>query len=249
LARERTYMLAAFVSEFGSGRQRRPIRVAELRDRVAIWMEEVNASVRATWQGTGRRVDSDDIRWLSAQLTRQHPDELEPPWPTGDQPHTGKWAWQSYSPDITITLATEIVREALIGYRQLVETNFAAFGDALGLYSMLPVRAEGLVGRFADKADASSVELLFVLHPEPPHPTTDRPRVDLRLVTRYHDPTFWEFGQTHRRATRTTFGPHPLHDLELPLHAACPATNLAYQWLARDLAALGWLNNGRPFLD
>lgn len=249
LARERTYLLAGLVHDYGTGRHRRPIRLAELREIVTTWMQTVNTSVRATWRGSGRHVDSDDIRWLSTQLTLQDGEELQPPWPSVDQPHTGKWAWQAYSPELTLTLAEEIVREALIGYRQLVETNFATFGDALGLYSMLPVRVEGLVGRFADEDDASSVEMLLVLHPDPAQRTIDPLRVDLRLITRYHDPAFCKFSQDHRHAAQTTFSPHPLQDLELPLHVACPATNLAYQWLARDLAAVGWLTSSRPFLN
>jgi hypothetical protein len=190
LARERTYLLAGLVHDYGTGRHRRPIRLAELREIVTTWMQTVNTSVRATWRGSGRHVDSDDIRWLSTQLTLQDGEELQPPWPSVDQPHTGKWAWQAYSPELTLTLAEEIVREALIGYRQLVETNFATFGDALGLYSMLPVRVEGLVGRFADEDDASSVEMLLVLHPDPAQRTIDPLRVDLRLITGYHDPVF-----------------------------------------------------------
>ncbi|MFI5591164.1 hypothetical protein ACIA5G_39360 [Amycolatopsis sp. NPDC051758] len=241
LARERTYFLASFVQDSASSR-RRPIRLAELRDTVADRMETVNTSVRATWQGPGGPVDSDDIRWLSAQLTLEDGDTLQPPWPTGDQPRTGRWAWQAYSPELTLTLATAIVREALVGYRQLVELNFPAFGHAMGLYSMLPLRVEGLVGRFADDS-VSCVEMLLKLHPDPKQHDRDAPAVDLRIVTDDHDRTFWDFGQNYRRSPRTTFGQNPLQDIQLPLHVNSPATSLAYRWLAQDLAAIGWLKN------
>ena len=250
LARERTYLLASFVQDFASARRRRPIYLAELRETVAAWMERVNASQRSTWQSTGHTVNSDAIRWLSTQLTMEDGDTLQPPWPDGDQPHTGKWAWQAYSPELTLTMATAIVREALIGYRQLVELNFPAFGDAMGLYSMLPLRVEGLVGRFADDNDnASSVEMLLMFHPDPKQRDPDTPTVDLCLITNDHDRTFWEFSQDHRRSARTTFGQNPLQDLQLPLHATCPATSLAYRWLARDLAAVGWLKDRHRFFD
>jgi hypothetical protein len=248
LARERTYLLASFIQDFGSGRQRRPIELAELRETVATWMEKVNASQWATWRSTGDTVDSDDIRWLSTQLTLEDSDTLQPPWPDGDQPHTGKWLWQAYSPELTLTMATAIVREALVGYRQLVELNFPAFGNAMGLYSMLPLRVEGLVNRPADD-NSYSIEMLLMLHPDPNQHDPDTPGVDLRLVTHDNKPTFWEFQQKHRRSARTTFGPHPLRNLRLPLHSACPATSLAYNWLARDLATIGWLKDHHQFFD
>lgn len=250
LARERTYLLASFVHDFGSGRRRRPIYLAEMREKLAAWMEKVNASVRSTWQSAGGTVDSGDIRWLSAQLAITDGDTLQPPWPAGDQPHVGKWAWQAYSPELMLTMATAIVRESLVGYRQLVELNFPAFGHAMGLYSMLPLRVEGLVARFADdNDDASHVQMPLMLHPDPNQRDPDAPTVDLRLVTNDLDRTFWEFGRDHRDAVRTPFGQNPLQDLELPLHVACPATSLAYKWLARDLAAVGWLRDRQRRFD
>ncbi|MGH3983204.1 MAG: hypothetical protein ACRDST_11090 [Pseudonocardiaceae bacterium] len=249
LARERMYLLAAFVNDFASARRRRPIRVAELREGVATWMEKVNASQRSTWQSVGRSVDSDEIRWLSTQLAMEDGDTLRQPWPDGDQHHTGRWAWQAYSPALTLTMATGVVREALIGYRQLVECNFPAFGDAMGLYSILPLRVEGLVGRFVDDDNASGVEMRLILHPDPTQHDPDVPTVDLRLITSDHDRTFWEFGQDHRRAARTAFGQNPIQNLQLPLHLPCPATGLAYGWLARDLAAVGWLQGRQHFSD
>ncbi|MEA2315030.1 MAG: hypothetical protein QOI03_1722 [Solirubrobacteraceae bacterium] len=146
-------------------------------------------------------------------------------------------------------MATAVVRAALIGYRQLVDCNFPAFGSAMGLYSMLPLRVEGLVGRFVDDDNASSVEMRLILHPDPTQRDPDVPTVDLRLITSDHDRTFWEFGQDHRRAARTAFGQNPLQDLQLPLHVTCPATSLAYGWLARDLAAVGWLKDRQRFFD
>jgi hypothetical protein len=145
-------------------------------------------------------------------------------------------------------MATAIVREALVGYRQLVDFNFPAFGNAMGLYSMLPVHVEGLVDRPSDD-NSSSIRMLLMLHPDPNQYDPDTPGVDLRLVTQDHKPTFWEFQQKHRRSARTTFGPHPLQNLQLPLHSACPATSLAYNWLARDLATVGWLEDHHQFFD
>jgi hypothetical protein len=114
----------------------------------------------------------------------------------------------------------------------------------MGLYSMLPMRVEGLVGRFADDDDdASSVDMRLILHPDPSRRTAGAPMVDMRVITDYHETAFWEFGQDHRRAARTTFYQNPIQDLELPLHQTCPATTMAYEWLASDLTTVRWLRD------
>ncbi|WP_204000794.1 hypothetical protein [Virgisporangium aurantiacum] len=248
LARERLYLLAEFVYNSGAARRRRTIDLAELRDTVAAWMDRVNRSVRSTWQGTGRSVDSDDIRWLAAQLAMEDGDTLLPIWPEGDQPETGRWIWQTYSRELTLTQATDIVREALIGYRQLAETSFPAFGDALGLYSMLPVRVEGLVRRPVNDENASMIEMIVSLNPDRDAQRSDVPSVDLRLVPDDGD-AFWTFSQQRRTAARTTFGQSPLQNLDLPLGHTCPATSLAYRWLVQDLAGVGWIKDHHGLLD
>jgi hypothetical protein len=248
LARERLYLLSEFVYNYSAARRRRTIDLAELRDTVTEWMERVNRSVRSTWQGPGRSVDSDDIRWLAAQLNIEDGDTLLPPWPEGDQPGTGSWIWQTYSPELTLTLATDIARQALIGYRQLVETSFPAFGDALGLYSMLPVRVEGLVQRPVNDENAYAIEMIVSLDPDGDAQRSDVPSVDLRLAPD-DGHAFWTFSQERRSAARTTFGQSPLQDIDLSLGHTCPATSLAYRWLVQDLAGVGWLNDHHGLLD
>ncbi|MEV7227294.1 hypothetical protein AB0M79_09770 [Polymorphospora sp. NPDC051019] len=248
LARERLYLLAEFVYNYGAARRRHTIDLAELRDTITVWMERVNGSVRSTWQGTGGTVDSDDIRWLAAQLDMEAGDTLPPPWPDGDQPGIGRWIWQTYSPELTLTLATDIVREALVGYRQLAETSFPAFGDALGLYSMLPVRVEGLVRRPVNDENAYMIEMIVSLDPDLDAQRSDEPSVDLRLVPDEGD-EFWTFSQERRHAIRTTFGQSPLQNVNLPLGHMCPATSLAYRWLVQDLAGVGWIKDHHGLLD
>jgi hypothetical protein len=208
----------------------------------------VNRSVRSTWQGNGRSVDSDDIRWLAAQLNTEAGDTLLPPWPDGDQPGIGRWVWQTYSPELTLTLATDLVREALIGYRQLAEYAFPAFGDALGLYGMLPVRVEGLVQRPVNDENAYMVRMIVCLEPDRDRQRSDVPSVNLRLVPDDgHE--IWTFSQERHRAVRTTFGHSPLQNVNLPLGHTCPATSLAYRWLVQDLAGVGWIKEHHGLLD
>jgi hypothetical protein len=248
LARERLYLLADFVYNYSARHRRSTIDLAELRDTVTEWMERVNGSVRATWQGAGRSVDSGDIRWLAAQLDLQDGDTLLPPWPVGDQPETGRWIWQTYSPALTLTLATDIVRQALIGYRQLAETSFPAFGDALGLYSMLPVCVDGLLERPINDENAHAIEIVVSLDVDRNAQRSDMPSVNLRLAPD-DGQAFWTFGQERRRAARTTFGQSSLQNMNLPLGHPCPATSLAYRWLVQDLVGVGWLDDHHGLLD
>ncbi|MCX2950196.1 HNH endonuclease signature motif containing protein [Lentzea sp. NEAU-D7] len=243
LARERTFWLGKFVVDHGRGRPSRFINVAELRETVAAWKERADAAQLMRWgSSSGREVDGDDdIRWLSAQLATEESDVLAAPWPEGDIDHRGRWVWQGYSPELTLTLATAVVREALVGYRQLVEQNFPTFGDALGLYSMMPLRVDGLVGRFAEDEDATAVELRLLLDPTPTSADNESPPVHMRLITSRDDQTFWEFGRDRQQITRAAFKQHVVQDIDLPLHDSCAATTVAYEWLARDLAAVGWL--------
>jgi len=46
-------------------------------------------------------------------------------------------------PELARTILTEVPAAAVTGYGDLVATNFAAFGWALGLNSALPVHVEG----------------------------------------------------------------------------------------------------------
>ncbi len=246
LARERLYHLAQFVTDFGIARRVRPIKTDELREKVDQWMAKVRDSERASWQNG--EVDSDDVRWLSARLESIGEPTITPPWPSADIPyHSGKWAWQGFSPELTLTMATGIVTEAITGYLQLVQNNFPAFGDALGLYSMLPAQIDGVIGRFEDETEASSVEVRIMLH-------TDRrisgsPPVNLKLVAHSEDRAFWDFGSQQSRKVVPAFGHNPLQNFGLPLHVDRPATNLAYKWLSRDLAAVGWLQDSIIYFD
>lgn len=204
-------------------------------------MQQVRSSRWASWQNG--QVDSDDVRWLAAKLETLEEPTLSPPWPSPDIPHHGgKWAWQGYSPQLTLTIATSIVQEAMTGYLQLVQTNFPKFGDALGLYSILPAEIEGVIGRFEDKPEHDGIEVRIMLHTDRSMTGTSMP-VALRLINHSDDRRFWDFGSRQRSASLPAFGQNSFQNFDLPLHRRRPATNLAYRWLARDLAAIGLLKD------
>lgn len=250
LARERLWFLSQFVMKFGTSQQPKTIEVAALREKVADWMVKVENSVNSTWQGAGTTIESADVRWLHAQLELETGELLEPPWPAADRPYAArKWAWENYSPELTLTIATGVLRDALVGYRELVELNFPNFGAALGLHSVLPVHVDGLVARSDDDTQRSQVEMVVELVQDPSLGARSIPPVNLQLITDRADESLYEFGRARRRAPRSTFNPPTVENLPLDLHVARPATNLAYRWLARDLKAVGWLSDDVRYHD
>ncbi|MGH3929124.1 MAG: hypothetical protein ACRDTF_04020 [Pseudonocardiaceae bacterium] len=250
LARERLWFLSWFVMMFGTSQLPKVIEIAVLRDKVADWMVKVETSVNSRRQNAGMTIESADIRWLDAQLELEKGALLEPPWPPADQPHAGKkWIWETYSPDLTLKIATGVLRDALVGYRELVELNFPNFGAALGLNSFLPARIHGLVTRLESDAQESHGRIMFELIQDPSTSMDAPPSIDLKLITDRTDETLYQFAQARRRAPRSTFSPQTLEDRPLDLHVARSATNLAYEWLARDLKAVGWLSEDVRFHD
>jgi hypothetical protein len=65
--------------------------------------------------------------------------------------------------------------------------------------------------------------------------------VSLDLLTDHAAYHRWDFTRAHGIATESAFSTPRLEETALPLHAAQPATNLALEWLAHDLKAVGWL--------
>jgi hypothetical protein len=250
LARERLWFLSQFVMTSGTSQQPKTIEIAALREKVADWMARVESSVNSTWQNAGTTIESADVRWLHAQLELETDDLLEPPWPAADQPYVArKWTWESYSPELTLTIAAGVLRDALVGYRELVELNFPNFGAALGLHSVLPVRVDGLVARFDGDTQISQVEMVVDLIQDRSLGARSTPPVDLRLLTDRADGSLYEFGHARRRARRSPFDPRTVQHLPLDLHVPRPATNLAYEWLACDLKAVGWLSDDVRYHD
>jgi hypothetical protein len=249
LARERLWFLGQFVMRFGTSRPPSIIEAAALRARVAEWMERVENSVNSRWQNGATTIDSADVRWLHAQLELETADVLEPPWPAPDRPHAaGRWAWQRYSPELTLTIATHVLRDALAGYRDLVDLNFPSFGAALGLYSILPVRVEGIVARPEGDIDCPQVDMMVEFVSDP-SPDSQSRLVSLHLVTDRADRSIYEFRQARRRGRLSAFSPRTVEETPLGLHVPRPATNLAYEWLARDLNAVGWLREDFHYHD
>ncbi|MFB6830724.1 hypothetical protein [Streptomyces hydrogenans] len=242
LAAERVWFLAWHIMGEGwSSRSPRQIALAGLRSEVNERMAHIATTRRSMWTVGGHTIDSSDIRWLHTQLQHVPGDVLTDPRPPADTATAGaRYTWQMYSPELTLSIAQDVLRDALIGYRDLVRRNFPRFGAALGLYSTFPLRAEGFVIMpDPDEDDADSATIAYTLLPDTEAGTRNEPVVDLRLAWEPHDLSpLWD---RRREDNKSAFQRPTSHYEGLPTGQDRQATNLAYRWLAEDLKAIGWL--------
>ncbi|MER7378444.1 hypothetical protein [Streptomyces lanatus] len=250
LAAERAWFLARQIMAKGHySRVGQHIRLSDLQTELDILKDQSATYVRASWQwGGGRKIDSDDVRWLSTHLHHIQGDTLANPRPPADRMSPSpRFLWQAYSPALTRSITADVLRDALIGYRDLVELNFPRFGAALGLYSIFPVRAEGMVAMPTDESQPQPATVMYALRPDATSAPQDQPTVDLRLSDEPHLPasSLWE---SLREDSFSAFrSPGVVHqEALLPYHDR-QATNLAYHWLAKDLQAVGWLERAVTF--
>ncbi|MGI5401489.1 hypothetical protein ACQEVG_19010 [Streptomyces sp. CA-135486] len=246
LVGERVWLLAQQIMQIKHQRWTTAIPLEDLRAAVAEMMARVNTSVMSRWEADSARVDSHDIRWIDARLTDLHGEYLAPPRPLPDRHNAAtRWRWQDYSPELTVTILTEVLRDAVTGYRDLVTENFPRFGSALGLSSVLPVRAEGQV--IMNEAGPDGSGLYYTLSPDPAGLNAP-PYVALTLASApqpLRSPAEPLMPGTRQTVFRRTSD----HLISLPTGSPRPATNLAYTWLADDLKAIGWLQQPLHFSE
>ncbi|MFF0013063.1 hypothetical protein [Streptomyces sp. NPDC005374] len=252
LAAERAWFLARQIMAKGQySRVGQHIRLSDLQTELDILKDQSATYVRASWQwGAGRKIDSDDVRWLSVHLHHVQGDTLASPRPPADRTSPPpRYFWQTYSPALTRSITADVLRDALTGYRDLVEVNFPRFGAALGLYSVFPIRVEGLVVVPSDESEPQPATVTYALRPDETSGPQDRPVVDLCLSDKsvFPEESLWAKVREDRSTAFRLPGMTQQEAL-LPYHDR-QATNLAYRWLARDLQAVGWLERAVTFSD
>ncbi|MGQ4344017.1 hypothetical protein [Streptomyces sp. SAS_275] len=248
LAAERLWFLARHLTD-SRNRRNRSMPAENLRVKVDSMMEVVTTSARASWRtASGATIDSADVRWLHSELQRLTQDVLTTPRPGPDRRNGARYVWQAYSPELTLAITTDVLRDALTGYRDLVETNFPRFGHALGLYSIMPVQAEGMVVMPAEDdacAWAATVEYTFSRASEAAVAAENLAKLEL-IFESDRLPRPWTDVPQEMSSVFTVPG---VHQEVLSTGHDRQATNLAYAWLARDLTAVGWLEQAPPFFD
>ncbi|MFJ7209290.1 hypothetical protein ACIQWR_37870 [Streptomyces sp. NPDC098789] len=248
LSTERLWFLARRVLADGRHRGSAPIPIQELRLQVDAMMEQVENSEWCTWSVAGDTIDSADVRWLHTELDHILQPTLTAPRPPADRRAGAQFVWQAYSPELTWSITTDVLRDALTGYRQLVESNFPRFGHALGLFSIMPVRVEGHVIMPAPGDSAAwTATVEYTLSPDTSTPPSTQPMVNLELLQEPDvPPTRW---MDLPEDTPAVFKVPGIHQQALATHHERQATNLAYAWLAHDLHTVGWLQDHSPYFD
>jgi hypothetical protein len=248
LTSERLWALASFaISDAGVALGLDTIPLDALRQKVAQMMETVNRTASSTWRHGGDNFGSPDIAWLNDQLAFLRGEQLQRPWPLPDQPLLGgRKRWQGYRPDLAVSMTAEILAEAVVGYRDLVETNFPCFGPALGLYSILPARIEGTIIHHSIASDLPP-QLSFAWVPDSDLDPRAPAPVELRTENAPLSQPYWHRPKGPRLESRFAYHLPMIEDGISPLGSPRPSSNLAYEWLARDLHALGWLKNATTF--
>ncbi|XES01594.1 hypothetical protein HEP87_64650 [Streptomyces sp. S1D4-11] len=121
------WLLAQQIMQIKHQRRTTVVPLADLRAAVDEMMTRVNTSVMSRWEAGSTRLDSHDIRWINARLAELQGEHLTPPWPLPDQRSAAThMIWQEYSPELTVTILTDVLRDAITGYRDLVTENFPA---------------------------------------------------------------------------------------------------------------------------
>jgi len=250
LAQERAWFLGQLVMHGSYRPHHDAVPLEPLREKVREMMGTVNRAVEARWSKGTYTIDSADVRWLDAHLQLIHGEWLERPWPAADQKQRARrWAWEAYSPELTRQMLTGVLRDAVTGYRELVESSFPRFGASLGLYGTMPVQIDGIVTRFEDDQENRHNGLLFAMTRDPAACPAGPARVTLDLLEDPGADRRWQFAQTYGMARQSASNLWPLEEEFLPFHFARPATNFSYEWLARDLKAVGWLSEHIRFHD
>lgn len=253
LAHERLWFLAQLIAHGRTDPLHEPIPTQLVRDKVAEMLVRAEGARRTTWHIGGHEIDQDDVRWLHTMLAGTTDVELRRPAPLPDQPDGAPSPSRMYSPQQTTALATDVLQAAVVGYRDLVRTNFPKFGPALGLQSVLPVQIDGIV-EISDEAPIGlDASVLYAIRHDPDADPEATPRVELTLRTTSASADLrtelW-ITNLNRAATRSQkFSYAAVTEADIDMYHARPATDLAYSWLSHDLHAVGWLDRDTPFFN
>ena len=177
--------------------------------------------------------------------------ELRPPWPTQDRlrgdpgyvesDRLSVWAWEQYSPETLLERTRVVMAGALDGYRRFAEEVFPRLAPHMLIAATLPARLCGtlVVGHTPDRPEVRPY-VYWYLDPLP-HSSTNEVRIELgeeRQSREYMLGVASETG-TMRPQAAELISPHSYATSDFYGHM--PATDLAYEWLRKDLGPISWL--------
>jgi len=167
--------------------------------------------------------------------------ELVCPYPDRDEP-TGGWIWTGFSPDRILQRTVAVYSAALAIYSELVNTYFIRMKSRLNTAQLLPAR---LVGSLEVQPLPERLARRPVLHYYlEPLPQSDHTEVVIALDG--PTPAWEKIGDLQalartRRPETGAWAQFSLRSTVLDVFGPTPALSKAWEWLAEDLSAVGWL--------
>ena len=192
-------------------------------------------------------IDISIIRRSIKRLKEAGIAELQSPAPTSDiASPTGSWVWLFYTDSRLLERTRAVYELALAGYAYMVEHWFAAFRSRMLHSAILPARFKGILTPSSLRREKSG----FAQHPvldywfEPlPFGTKTQAEILLApapgfLIDNFDEKALRSLRQMRPDAANWIWSARG--STALGVFDICPATKIAYDWLARDLQRLKW---------
>ena len=198
----------------------------------------------------GKDYSRDEIEVLGehlAGLLRDGHQSLQDPWLTADLPRSSSpWKWSLYSDECLLHRTAAVYSAALKIYQGMVEHWFLPFSGRLRMYRLMPVRLEGLLTKWEIGGEArTGLSWRPVILPSDQNSHVDfglgGPGERLPGVERHFEEQREAFIRLRSGDPDTVVLFYSgLGGLDFASNR--PATDLAHEWLTRELEDLGWVD-------
>jgi hypothetical protein len=195
----------------------------------------------------GKPLRLDTLRSIVADLRAQGATELAPPWPSWDLDPTsgGGWVWDPYSPEQLRLRTEQVFAGAIEIYSGVVDRWLAPLRGRMRQGVVLPAALRGTLFFVTAAAEGGGPVLDWALDPLP---LGEVSRVEIELAGEARTRDIDE-GMERLRAQQEQLRssrPHAARWISaesmgqaLSIFGATPATDVAYEWLAKDLKRIG----------
>ena len=202
-----------------------PIALVDVENNLALL-----ADVDVLRDRTGHDHDLNVLRNEVRRLRKSHQTSISSPWPGPNRTREEARGFipRRYSNDQFLARLIAVYEGALQGYQDLVVTWFPKFASHLELMNMMPVRLIGQLRFVAEAENRPSMEWYFEKAP-----AGSRNSVHITLKDS-QDKSFLS------QSDNITGGGM------MDIYKSRPAARLAFEWLAKDLNRLGWVERLGP---
>jgi hypothetical protein len=151
------------------------------------------------------------------------------------------WAWEQYSPETLLERTRVIMAGALDGYRRFAEEVFPRLAPHMLIAAILPARLCGtlVVGHTPDQPEVRPYVYWYL---EPlPYGSQNDVRIELGEERQSREYMLGVASETlaMRPQAAEWISPHSYATSDFYGHV--PATDLAHEWLRKDLGPVSWL--------